>query len=113
MESLALKYRYVFERTEQLSGRSFSGLHAVGGGIQNELLCQFTANAIRREVWAGPVEASALGNLIVQFISLGVITDLNEARTIIRNSFSVKTYVPEEKENWQRAYERFCQIVSR
>lgn len=113
LESLALKYRLVFERTEQLSRKTFSGLHMVGGGIQNELLCQFTANAIQREVWAGPTEASALGNLIVQFITLGYIDNLSEARSIILKSFPIKTYTPENQEGWLQAYQTFCQMTSR
>ena len=113
LESLALKYRFILERTEQLSGKKYQGLHIVGGGIQNELLCQFTSNAIQREVWAGPVEGSALGNLVVQWISLGYIANLREARKLIRNSFPVKTYLPEDGAGWQEAYATFCQVASR
>ncbi|GGI44547.1 L-fuculose kinase [Paenibacillus marchantiophytorum] len=113
LESLAMKYRYIFERTEQLTGKSYQGLHIVGGGIQNELLCQFTASAIQREVWAGPVEGSALGNLVVQWIALGYIADLREARKLIRNSFPVKTYTPQGSAGWQEAYARFEQVASR
>ncbi|MDD9265850.1 rhamnulokinase [Paenibacillus sp. MAHUQ-63] len=112
LESLALKYRFVLERTEQLTGKTYSGLHIVGGGIQNELLCQFTSNATGREVWAGPVEGSALGNLVVQWIALGYIADLREARKLIRNSFPVKTYVPEDVAGWQAAYATFCQVAT-
>ncbi|NQX71900.1 rhamnulokinase [Paenibacillus alba] len=113
LESLALKYRFILERTEQLSGTTYQGLHIVGGGIQNELLCQFTANAIQREVWAGPVEGSALGNLVVQWIALGYIANLREARKLIRNSFPVKTFIPEDGAGWQAAYIIFCQVASR
>ncbi|MEC0230137.1 rhamnulokinase [Paenibacillus alba] len=113
LESLALKYRFILERTEQLSGITYQGLHIVGGGIQNELLCQFTANAIQREVWAGPVEGSALGNLVVQWIALGYIANLREARKLIRNSFPVKTFIPEDGAGWQAAYITFCQVASR
>ncbi len=113
LESLALKYRLVLERTEQLTGKTYTGLHIVGGGIQNELLCQFTSNAIGREVWAGPVEGSALGNLVVQWIALGYIPNLSEARRLIRNSFPVKTYSPSEERDWGEAYEAFQQVVSR
>ncbi|NOU67177.1 rhamnulokinase [Paenibacillus sp. LMG 31461] len=113
MESLALKYRFILERTEQLSGKTYRGLHIVGGGIQNELLCQFTASATQREVWAGPVEGSALGNLVVQWISLGYIANLREARKLIRNSFPVKTYHPQDEAGWQAAYTSFCDVASR
>ncbi|WNR47113.1 rhamnulokinase [Paenibacillus roseipurpureus] len=112
LESLAMKYRFILERTEQLTGKSYRGLHIVGGGIQNELLCQFTSNATGREVWAGPVEGSALGNLVVQWIALGYIANLREARKLIRNSFPVKTYHPTGGAGWQAAYDRFCTAAS-
>ena len=89
LESLALKYRYVLERTEQLSETVIKGLHIVGGGIQNELLCQLTSNAIGKPVWAGPVEGSAIGNMIVQWIAPGELADIWEARKVIRDSFAV------------------------
>ncbi|UKS31207.1 rhamnulokinase [Paenibacillus sp. HWE-109] len=113
LESLAMKYRFILERTELLSGKAYQGMHIVGGGIQNELLCQFTASAIQREVWAGPVEGSALGNLVVQWIALGYIADLREARKLIRNSFPVKTYTPQGSAGWQEAYAIFEQVASR
>jgi len=111
LESLALKYRYVFELTERLSGQRFNGLHMVGGGIQNELLCQWTANAIGKPVWAGPSEGSAIGNLAVQWIAQGEFADIWEARQAIRESFPVKIYVPEERDEWGRAYERFRKLT--
>jgi rhamnulokinase len=107
LESLALKYRVVLEWTEQLSGHRYGGLHLVGGGSNNGLLNQFTANAIARPVWVGPTEASAIGNLIVQWITLGHITDLNEGRSIIRQSFPIETYEPRDMEQWSEAFERF------
>jgi rhamnulokinase len=109
MESLALKYRYIFERTEQLAGASFTGLHMVGGGIHNELLCQFTANAIGKPVWAGPAEGSALGNIGVQLMAIGEITSLQEARDSIRRSFPLITYMPQQTEVWEKAYQTFAQ----
>jgi rhamnulokinase len=111
LESLAMQYRTVLERTEHLSGQSFKGLHMVGGGINNELLCRFTANAIGRPVWAGPVEASAIGNLVVQYMALGHISSLQEARTIIRESFPLHTYDPEQQEAWEQAYRTYQSVV--
>lgn len=111
LESLAMKYRLVLERTESLSGKHFSGLHMVGGGIRNKILCHFTANALNRSVWAGPVEATAIGNLLVQYISLGEIRSVSEGRTVIRESFPVKTYEPQEAEHWNEAYGRFCSVL--
>ncbi|MGO4544559.1 rhamnulokinase family protein [Paenibacillus sp. 2TAB23] len=107
LESLALKYRYVLELTEQLSGQAFGGLHMVGGGIQNTLLCQWTANAIGKLVWAGPVEGSAIGNLVVQWIASGELADIWEARRVIRDSFPVDTFEPEQPEAWEKAYVTF------
>jgi rhamnulokinase len=111
VESLALKYRLTLERTEQLTDQRFNGLHMVGGGINNKLLCQFTANAIGRQVWAGPVEASAIGNLVVQYIALGQITDLKEARAIIKQSFPLQTYEPQQRESWEEAYASFRSLI--
>ncbi|MGO4347725.1 rhamnulokinase family protein [Paenibacillus sp. MCAF9] len=107
LESLALKYRNVLELTEQLSGQAFSGLHMVGGGIQNTLLCQWTANAIGKPVWAGPVEGSAIGNMIVQWIASGQLADIWEARKVIRQSFPVDVYEPEQNDAWESAYRAF------
>lgn len=111
LESLALQYRVVLDRTEQVAGHKFTGLHMVGGGINNELLCRFTSNAIGRPVWAGPVEASAIGNLVVQYMALGHIANLQEARRIIRESFPIRTYEPEEQAVWEQAYQSYRNIV--
>ncbi|MBP1989715.1 rhamnulokinase [Paenibacillus eucommiae] len=111
LESLALKYRFVFEITERLSGQQFNGLHMVGGGIQNTLLCQWSANAIGKPVWAGPSEGSAIGNLAVQWIAQGVFKDIWEARQVIRDSFPIVEYKPEEQEAWGHAYDRFVKLT--
>ncbi|OUM93830.1 MAG: carbohydrate kinase [Thermobacillus sp. ZCTH02-B1] len=108
LESLALKYRFVLEQTERLTGRKFDKLHMVGGGIRNRLLCQWTANAIGRPVWAGPVEGSAIGNLAVQWIASGDFADIREARAAIRDSFPVEVYEPDPAAAaaWEEAYGR-------
>ncbi|MEK3721321.1 rhamnulokinase [Paenibacillus sp. FSL H8-0034] len=111
LESLALKYRYVFEMTERLSGQRFNGLHMVGGGIQNTLLCQWSANAIGKPVWAGPSEGSAIGNMAVQWIAQGVFQDIWEARQVIRDSFSIITYEPEAQDLWAEAYDQFLKLT--
>lgn len=111
LESLALKYRYVLELTERLSGRSFSGLHMVGGGIRNELLCQWSAEAIGKPVWAGPAEGSAIGNLAVQWIAQGAFADIWQARVVIRESFPVAVYEPRQPEAWEDAYGRFVRLT--
>jgi rhamnulokinase len=111
LESLALKYRFVFEMTERLSGQKFNGLHMVGGGIQNTLLCQWSANAIGKPVWAGPSEGSAIGNLAVQWITQGVFKDIWEARQVIRDSFPIDVYEPNEQGLWANAYDRFLKLT--
>jgi len=111
-ESLALKYRYVLELTEQLSDQTFEGLHMVGGGIQNKLLCQWSANAIGRPVWAGPAEGSAIGNLAVQWIAQGTFKDMQEARTVIRDSFPIEIYEPEQVQAWEEAYGQFLRLIT-
>ncbi len=111
LESLALKYRYVLELTERLSNQTFGGLHMVGGGIQNTLLCQWTANAIGKPVWAGPVEGSAIGNMIVQWIAGGQLADIWEARQVIRDSFPIEVYEPEQSGQWERAYRAFSRLL--
>ena len=111
LESLALRYRASVEHAELLIEAAFEGLHMVGGGIQNELLCQFTANAIGRPVWAGPIEASAIGNMLVQFTAINHLADMEEARELVRRSFPVLTYLPEESDVWEEAYQRFMKFV--
>jgi rhamnulokinase len=111
VESLALRYRFILERIEALIQQRFAGLHIVGGGTQNTALCQYTANALGRPVWAGPQEATAIGNLLVQFIALGKIENIQHARQIVRNSFPFVTYEPAEIAAWQNAYATFLQVT--
>lgn len=111
MESLAFKYRMVLEMMEDLTDKKYTGLHIVGGGSNNSLLCQFTSNAIERPVWAGPSEATAIGNIIVQYIALQQIGSLQEARQIVKKSFPIVTYEPENMDQWNDAYTRFIRIV--
>ena len=110
-DSLALKYRMVYEAACKLSGRQFETLHAGGGGIQNEALSQATANALGIPVIAGPVEATSCGNVIIQMIATGSIADLKSGRELIRQSFEFKTYQPENKAEWDQAYERFKALL--
>lgn len=107
LESLAFTYRYVLERTALLSGHYFSGLHVVGGGVQNALLQQFTADAIGRPVWAGPTEATAIGNVLGQLLGARRIASLQEGRDLVRASFPPTTYEPKNTAAWDDAYERY------
>jgi rhamnulokinase len=113
LDSLALTYRQTLVGLEKILGRSIDTIHIVGGGAQNQLLNQMTADACGRRVVAGPVEATAIGNILVQAMAVGAIKSLDEARAVVRNSFDVKTYEPRETKKWDEAYERFRGIVNR
>ena len=104
LESLAFKYRQVMERIEDIMGETIDVLHIVGGGIKNELLCQFAANATGKKVITGPAEATASGNIIMQAMATGQIKSLTQGRELIRNSFEVKEYLPQDREIWERGY---------
>jgi rhamnulokinase len=112
LESLALKYRWVLEKLEALSGQRLDVIHVVGGGCQNTLLCQFTADACGRPVVAGPVEATAAGNVLTQALGLGIIGSLAEAREVVRRSFDVTTYEPRNSAEWQAPYERLRKYLA-
>ena len=107
LESLALKYRYTLESLEVVLGRTMECIHIVGGGIQNELLCQLTADATGRPVIAGPLEATAIGNLMVQALARGYVSSTDEIREVVRHSFDPVAYEPRPDERWDAAYERF------
>jgi rhamnulokinase len=111
LESLALKYRWVMERLEDLLGRRLETIHIVGGGCQNTLLCQLTADACQRTVLAGPMEATAIGNVLTQLLGLGLIKTLDEGRLVVRRSFEVATYQPRDPEVWQEPYQRFLKVL--
>lgn len=110
-ESLALLYRRTREQLEQITGESIRRLHIVGGGSQNALLNQFAADALQVPVLAGPVEATAAGNLLVQAQALGRLASLAEARRVVRDSFEMRRFEPREAAAWEAAYERFGRLV--
>jgi rhamnulokinase len=111
LESLALKYRWVLGRLEALIGRRVPAIHVVGGGARNQVLCQWTADATGRPVLAGPVEATAIGNLLVQAMGLGAVADLAEARELVRRSFPPQVYEPRDPGPWEEAWVRFVALV--
>ncbi|MBP86577.1 MAG: rhamnulokinase [Planctomycetaceae bacterium] len=111
LESLALRYRMVLNWTEDLTSGKIDTVHIVGGGTQNRLLCQMTADACNRQVVAGPIEATAIGNVMMQVLSSGEVRSVQEAREAIRNSFSVEEYAPKNPQPWDEAFERFSQLV--
>lgn len=110
-DSLALKYRLVYQDIRTLTGRSFDRLHAGGGGIQNEPLCQATANALGIEVTAGPVEATSCGNVITQMVATGALPDIAAGRELIRASFGFRTYRPQDAADWDAAAARFESLI--
>jgi rhamnulokinase len=111
LESLALKHRWVLERIEKMQGRPVSVVHVVGGGSQNRLLCQFTADATGRPVVAGPAEATAVGNIIVQAMALGHLSSAAEGRALVRRSFDTERYEPRERAPWDGMYDRLVAIL--
>ena len=111
LESLALRYRMALEAIEDIVDSRMDTLHIVGGGGQNLLLNQFTANAVGRPVVVGPVEATAAGNVLMQMVASGEISSLDEGREIIGRSFELTTYLPENGDEWAEAYERFLRIL--
>ncbi|MBN1348614.1 rhamnulokinase [candidate division KSB1 bacterium] len=112
LESLALKYRMTLENLNQLRGKSLKVLHIVGGGTKNELLCQLAASACGIPVIAGPVEATAIGNILVQAVATGELDSIEDAREVIRQSFEVKTYKPQNQDRWDEAYHRFKAVLN-
>ena len=110
-ESLALKYRYTAEAIQTLVGKKAKVIHVVGGGTKDGFLSQMTADACGIRVLAGPEEATAIGNLMMQLIAAGEVADLKEARRIVADSFEVKQYEPTADRNiWDEAYARFCTL---
>ncbi len=113
LESLALKYRAVLESLEEITGRRFREIRIIGGGSRNRLLNQFTADATGRTVIAGPVEATALGNVAMQMLATGAASSLEEARAIIERSFPTERFEPASPDRWDHAYARFQQYSQR
>jgi rhamnulokinase len=111
LESLALKYRYTIECLEELSGRRLDPIHIIGGGTKNRLLNQFSADCTRRVVVTGPVEATAIGNVLMQAIALGQLASLSEARAVVRQSFDVESYHPGSSAGWDEAYAKLLTLL--
>ena len=111
LESLALKYRWTIERLEAILGTTIRTIHVVGGGSRNALLCQFTADACGRPVHAGPVEATAVGNVLMQAMARGRIGSLADARAVVARSFPVTTYEPRDASAWDDAAGRFAALI--
>ncbi|NLH47217.1 MAG: rhamnulokinase [Myxococcales bacterium] len=113
LESLALKYRLVLEQIRELSGRPINRIHVIGGGSQNRLLCQLTADATGVPVYAGPAEATAIGNLLVQAMADGTIGSPAELRSVVKRSCKMERYEPRGRDDWEEALARFRALLSR
>ena len=110
LESLALACRYTLDLLEDVLDRNYNVVHIVGGGARNLLLNQMIANATNRKVIVGPIEAAAVGNVLVQAMGSGAITDLSHLRRIVAFSFEPQTYLPIDSSVWEAAYKRFCDL---
>jgi len=106
-ESLALKYRYILTSMAEVSGQPIQRLHVIGGGSRNELLNPMTADAIRRPVMAGPAEATALGNAIVQLIALGQLESVEQARAMLSRTAGIRTFESRNSSAWEAAFDRY------
>lgn len=110
-ESLALKYKHTFNVLSELSNRKYNRINVLGGGIKDTLLCKLTANACGVEVLAGPAEATAMGNATVALYSLGELKDFKQMRQAVINSTDIKTYLPENTEEFEKAYKKYLEVT--
>lgn len=111
MESLALKYRSAVEGLEAIIGKKVPTLHIVGGGCKNTMLSRYTANLLNRPVTAGPIEATAIGNVMAQLIALKEVKDLQQAKEVVKRSFPAEEYLPQDTERWDQAYTRYQCVI--
>ena len=110
-ESLALKYEHAIQQAQSLTGRTVSSVNVVGGGSQNALLCQLTADASGLPIVAGPVEATAIGNVMVQAFAQDRVGSLEEMRAVVRDSFEASTYGPNDADEWSGLREKFSKLL--
>lgn len=110
-ESLAMKYRLTLEQLTSVTGKTFSVLHMMGGGIKAQLLCRLTADSCGIPVIAGPVEATALGSIIIQLVSAGALKSVDEGRSLIAKTESLKRYLPRDQNQWRKAYAEYKKIL--
>ena len=106
-----MKYRYVLDQLREVAPQPVTRIHVIGGGAQNPMLNQFTADATGLEVIAGPVEATTVGNILVQAFSQAEVLSLNQIREVVRRSFPLTRYLPQEPELWEKEYKRFCALL--
>ncbi len=112
-ESLALKYRFALDQLSQATGKTFGSLHILGGGTKDGLLCRMTADCTGIPVIAGPVEATALGNILIQLVALGEVKDMEEGRALIAATEPVKHFAPGDTAPWDKTYTTAKEILER
>jgi rhamnulokinase len=112
-ESLALATRHTLDQLREISVRPLRRLHVIGGGSRSRMLCQLTADATGIPVHAGPAEATAIGNLLIQAMAQGRVASLGELRRIVRESFPVEPFEPVGGSDWEPAYHRFLELRER
>ena len=110
-ESLAMKYRYTFDGIKDCTGKNYDRIHVMGGGTKDKLLLSMTAQSCNVDVYGGPIEATALGNIAVQLMSSGAISDIKQARKIIADGENLKLYTPDDRDEWENAYNTFKEII--
>lgn len=110
--SLALKYRLVLNQLRRICSHPINRIHIIGGGARNKLLCQLTANATGLPIEAGPAEATAIGNILVQAMARGHVSSRDQLREVVRSSFGVERYEPRDTSDWDSLYDRFCEICA-
>ncbi|MFV0361829.1 MAG: rhamnulokinase [Suipraeoptans sp.] len=110
-ESIAMRYRLTKEQLSKIMGKEFTALRIVGGGCQNEMLNQFAANVLDLPVYSGPVEAASVGNLLLQCVADGQIKKFCDIREVVKQSFEIKIFNPQDTELWEDGYGRYCKIV--
>ena len=110
-ESLAMRYRQVLGYLRELAPMPIERLHVIGGGSKNEFLMQMAANSLGMPVVTGPVEGTAIGNIMLQAKAAGVVRDLFEMRRVIADSIETKTYLPQDTAAWDKAYERYLKVM--
>jgi len=109
-ESLAFRYKQVLANLQKLAHHPIETLHIIGGGSKNRLLNSYTANAIGLPVVAGPSEATAIGNILLQAKAAGLVKDKSEMRKIVRNSVELESFAPDLDNNWKKQYEEYLKV---
>jgi rhamnulokinase len=111
-ESLAFRYRQILESLKSFASFPIDKLHVIGGGSKNSMLNQFTANALGIPVVAGPMEATAIGNIMVQAKAIGIYSGIQQMRESISNSIDLTEYLPQDADEWSDYYERFLAVTT-